>query len=269
VDNHNTRNNAVPEIDPINHNFKAVLFDLGDTLMYSTEPWPPVYEQAGRKLSDVLCLIDSGIQCETFSSDFLRKLDEYYTDRDRNLLETSTMTLLKQLLKETGIQELPDSLLRGALDEFYAITQKNWKLEADAIPLLESLKSRGLHLGLISNAGDNRDVFQLVERFNIEHYFDFILTSAACGYRKPHPRIFELALTHWGYMPDEIAMVGDRLDADIGGAGPLGFYTIWVKRRAKKPQIPRFAPKPDAEVDNLGEITSIMINLAQKKHGNP
>jgi HAD superfamily hydrolase (TIGR01549 family) len=259
----------VPKINEMKPNLKAVLFDLGDTLMYSADPWPPVYEQAGGKLSEVLCLLDTRIQCETFCSDFLRKLDEYYTDRDRNLLETSTMTLLKQILKETGITELPEFLLRGALDEFYAITQKNWRLETDAIPMLETLKSQGFHLGLISNAGDNRDVFQLVERFNIEQYFDFILTSAACGYRKPHPRIFELALTHWGYMPDEIAMVGDRLDADIGGAGPLGIYTIWVKRRAKNPQVPRFASKADAEVDNLGEIASTIKNLAQKKNRYP
>ena len=71
---------------------------------------------------------------------------------------------------------------------------------------------------MISNAGDDQDVQQLVRRFDISQYFDFILTSAACSYRKPHPRIFELALSNWYFLPSEAVMVGDNLDADIRGA---------------------------------------------------
>jgi len=238
---------------------RAILFDLGDTLMYSPEPWPPVYEQAGRNLANALCSSDIDIDCDTFHIEFRQRLDKYYTDREHNLVETSTLNVLQELLAEKGNHDVPETYLRAALDEFYTITQRNWLLENDAITTLETLQNNGLHIGLVSNAGDNRDVFQLVGKFDIEQYFDFILTSAACGYRKPHPRIFELALAHWGYMPDEIAMVGDRLDADIGGARPLGIYTIWIRRRAKIPA--RLHTNPDATVDNLEEIPHLFRNL--------
>ncbi len=243
----------------MNRIIQAVLFDLGDTLMYSPDPWPPVFERAGHKLSYLLCSNGVPINYETFHFDFLARLDKYYTDRDRNLIETTTMTVLQELLAEKGHHNIPKTLLRAALDEFYAITQQNWTLELDSIPTLISLQNSGFHLGLVSNAGDEKDVKQQIDKFGIRGYFDFVITSAACGYRKPHPHIFGLALEQWGYLPDEIAMVGDRLDADIGGAHPLGIYSIWIKRRAKN--LSSDLAKPDAIVENLSEIPPLLINL--------
>jgi len=246
----------------MNQIIQAILFDLGDTLMYSTTPWPPVFERAGRKLANALCASDIDIDCDTFHIEFRQRLDKYYTDRERNLVETSTLTILQELLAEKGNRDVPEIQLRAGLDEFYAVTQQNWIMENDAVPTLETLQNHGFHIGLVSNAGDNRDVIQLVEKFGIEHYFDFILTSAACGYRKPHPRIFEMALENWGYLPDEIAMVGDRLDADISGARPLGIYTIWIRRRTKIHSW--LNANPDVTIDGLGEIPRLFINSPEE-----
>lgn len=238
---------------------QAILFDLGDTLMYSANAWPPVFERAGQALAHSLCLNGLPLNCETFGAEFRQKLEEYYVDRDRHLFELSTTAVLEQLLAEKGCKNVAEQTLRAALDDFYAITQQNWLLEADATSTLAELQSAGYRLGLVSNAGDNRDVFQLVEKFGIEPYFDFVLTSAACSYRKPHPRIFELALAHWGYMPDQAAMVGDRLDADVGGSKMLGMFSIWIKRRARN-QTPGPTP-PDAIVETLSAIPPLLNSL--------
>jgi HAD superfamily hydrolase (TIGR01549 family) len=243
----------------MNQTIQAVLFDLGETLMYSLNPWPPVFDRAGRELSTALCESNVDVDCDTFHIDFRQRLDEYYADRERNLFETSTIMILRELLAEKGHHNVPEKILRDGLDQFYAVTQQNWALEEDATPTLNILQENGFHLGLVSNAGDTRDVFQLTEKFGIEKYFDFIITSAECGYRKPHPRIFELALTNWGYMPDEIAMVGDRLDADIRGAQPLGIYTIWITRRAKR--LDPAPISPDYSVKTLGEIPALLLSL--------
>lgn len=238
---------------------QAVLFDLGDTLMYSSAPWPPVFERAGQALAD--SLLGSGVPVDetTFGIDFQARLEEYYAERERNLSEASTLVVLKRLLEEKGCPAVPETTLRAALDAFYTITQQNWRLEDDAAPTLAALQANGYRLGLVSNAGDSRDVMQLVEKFGLAPYFDFVLTSAACSYRKPHPRIFEMALAHWGYMPDQAAMVGDRLDADVGGARPLGMFTIWIKRRAR-PQ-PAIRAVPDAVVNRLDEIPPLLEAL--------
>lgn len=238
---------------------QAVLFDLGDTLMYSPNPWPPVFERAGQALVASLCANGLPIDSNTFGAEFRKKMDEYYVDRDRHLFELSTTAVLGQLLADKGHPAVTEAILRAALDDFYAITQQNWLLEADAASTLDKLQSAGYRLGLVSNAGDNRDVFQLVEKFDIEQYFDFVLTSAACSYRKPHPRIFELALAHWGYMPDQTAMVGDRLDADVEGSKMLGMFAIWIKRRARN-QTPGLT-QPDAVVETLDAIPPLLSFL--------
>lgn len=241
------------------HLLQAILFDLGDTLMYSPKPWPPIFERASRALADSLYANGLSIDCASFGTEFREKLDEYYAERDRHLFELSTTTVLGQLLAAKGHPGVPETILRAALDDFYAITQQNWLLEPDAAAALAELQSAGYRLGLVSNAGDTRDVFQLVEKFDIEQYFDFVLTSAACSYRKPHPRIFELALAHWGYMPDQAAMVGDRLDADVGGSKMLGMFAIWIKRRARNQT--SALTLPDAVVETLSAIPPLLDSL--------
>lgn len=245
---------------------RAVLFDLGDTLMYALQPWEPIFELAGRELA--LGLAASGLPVDetNFAHAFLEKLDQYYAERDRHLMETSTLLVLKKLLAEAGYHHLTENNLRPALNRFYAVTQENWSLETEAIPTLEALRASGLRLGLVSNAGDSQDVFQLVDKFGLRSYFDLILTSAACGYRKPHPHIFKTALAHWGYLPDEAVMVGDKLEADIHGARPLGIYAIWIKRRAKISHLPPV--EPDETIETLAELPGRLERL-QKTEEKP
>jgi putative hydrolase of the HAD superfamily len=113
-------------------------------------------------------------------------------------------------------------------------------------------------MGLISNAGDDQDVHQLVRRFGIAPYFDFILTSAACSYRKPHPRIFELAIANWYFLPSETVMVGDNLDADIRGAKNAGLYAVWISRRAGPSGDDQPRVQPDATVSTLAELPTLL-----------
>jgi len=113
----------------------------------------------------------------------------------------------------------------------YAVTERNWHVEEDAVSTLASLRENGYRLGLISNASDEDSTQALVDQGGLRPFFDFILTSAACGWRKPHPRIFQIALNHFKIQPEQAIMVGDTLEADIAGANNLGIYSIWIARR--------------------------------------
>lgn len=238
-------------------NFQAVLFDLGDTLMYAHAAWPPILQQAAMELGDYLSTRKIPIDSAAFGEEFRQRLKQNSTERERSLIEIPSIMILHDMLTEKGYQDLPNDFLRAALDRYYAVTQQNWLLEEDAIPTLELLRSNNFHIGLVSNASDTQDVLALVHKFGIGKYFDFVLTSAQCNYRKPHPLIFETALSNWGYLPDEIAMVGDRLDADISGARPLGIYSIWITRRAH--QIDPSLAHPDAIVRTLSEIPPLLF----------
>jgi putative hydrolase of the HAD superfamily len=239
---------------------RAVLFDLGGTLMYSRDPWEPIFERGYQALADSFCAQGIVLDCAELLKTVRYHLDRYFTRRDEDLHETTYITVLRELLAEHGHPDTNTKIIRHALDAFYTHTQPNWVLEEDALLTLRTLEAGGYRLGIVSNAGDNQDVYQLVDRFHIEPFFDLILTSAACSYRKPHPRIFELALAHWNIPPGEIAMVGDSLKADIFGAQQLGIFGVWITRRVSSAPS-RQKIKADAEVQSLHELPALFSRL--------
>jgi HAD superfamily hydrolase (TIGR01662 family) len=237
--------------------FKAVLFDGGNTLMYGRAEWPPVLQEADRALARALA--QYGIALE--ANRFRQRLKEYYARRDQDLHETTYHLVLRDLLTELGHTDVTEAQLRLALDALFRITQANWSLEAEAIPTLQALQADGYRLGLVSNAGDDQDVRQLVRRFGLEALLDFVLTSAACSYRKPHARIFEIALSHWFIPPEQAVMVGDTLAADILGAKALGMYSIWFTRHALRNAEEEARIRPDASIASLAEIPGHLRGL--------
>jgi putative hydrolase of the HAD superfamily len=243
---------------PIRH----ILFDLGGTLMHARENWPTVYAHADQTLANKLreydILLDEHI--------FRKRLHQYYEQREKDLWETTYHFVLRELLKELGYVEVTESILRSALDAMYSITQKNWVLEDDALETIQKLKSNNYHLGIFSNAGDDDDVQELVDHFGVRPYFDFVLTSAACFYRKPHPRTFEIALAQWNIAPEEAVMVGDSLTADIFGAKNLNMQTVWLTRRAQFNADEEQRIKPDFSLPGLNELLPTLerINFTRR-----
>jgi putative hydrolase of the HAD superfamily len=237
---------------------RAVIFDLGGTLMYDRGSWHSVTARADEALTTYLRDQGMELNLSTFPLEFRRRLRKYFQQRDKDLLETTYAFVLREVLADKVYENVADGIVLSALDRLFAITQTNWVLEDDTLPTLKKLEADGYRLGLISNAGDDNDVQQLAKRFGIARFFDFILTSAACSYRKPHPRIFELALSNWYFLPTEGVMVGDDLEADIRGAKNAGLYGIWINRRVgdrtdDQPQI-----QPDATLTSLSELPALL-----------
>ena len=229
--------------------------------MYGRRNWTAVVAKADDALTNHLRAQGMEVSINTFSTEFRKRLNEYFKQREKDLLETTYTFVLRELLKDKGYDDIPSETLRGALDALFAVTQENWILEDDAIPTLELLREKGYNLGIVSNAGDDTDVQQLAKGFGITKYFDFILTSAACSYRKPHPRIFELALSNWYCLPEEAVMIGDNLDADIRGATESGLYSIWISRRADSKTADHAQVQPDATISTLSELPAILDQL--------
>src|SRR5512143_664618 len=173
---------------------RAVIFDLGGTLMYERAAWDPVIAQADEALTNYLREQGMELNLSSFPREFRKRIDQYFRKREKDLLETTYSFVLRDVLADKGYRDIPDVIVRNALDALFAVTQTNWLLEEDTLPTLKKLEEDGYRLGLVSNAGDDQDVQQLLRRFDIGQHFDFVITSAACSYRKPHPRIFELAL---------------------------------------------------------------------------
>ena len=242
---------------------KVIFFDLGSTLIYSKDPWPPIYEKADKALVEVLHQAGIPLEINPFCCEFGSFLDSYYAERGTGTVEKTTFSLLAEILDQKGFNHIPPSTLRSALDAMYSITQQNWHLESDAIPTLKTIREAGYRLGMISNTSDDTNVQQLVDHFELRPYFDIILTSAGCGIRKPEERIFNLALDFFGLPAEQTAMVGDMLEADILGANQLGIYSIWITRRAEAPEEGELKIQPQAIITSLDQVPDLLAELEE------
>ena len=134
--------------------------------------------------------------------------------------------LVRELLGHFGI-EVSEEELGRFLEAEHAAWAPARVLGSTTHALLESLRNRGLRLGVVSNAFDpgwllHRDL----EQMGIAERIDFAVFSSEVGKRKPHPAIFERALEALDVAPDEAMFVGDRLYEDVRGANEVGMTSV-------------------------------------------
>jgi putative hydrolase of the HAD superfamily len=125
--------------------------------------------------------------------------------------------------------------------------------------LLESLRSRGLKLALVSNAFDPPELLHRdLGRMGLAERLDVAVFSSEVGRRKPDPLIFRTALDRLGVEPDQALFVGDSLEADIAGAAALGMQTVQaVWFRADKAE----GPEPDFQAFTQMDVLNIVRRL--------
>ncbi|MCI8969346.1 MAG: HAD-IA family hydrolase [Lachnospiraceae bacterium] len=93
---------------------------------------------------------------------------------------------------------------------------------------LKFLKNRGIRTGVISNISYAPSVVAArINRLLPENAFEFILTSSNYIFRKPHRRIFDLALEKADLRSDEVWYIGDQYECDVKGALNAGLYPVW------------------------------------------
>lgn len=244
--------------------FDLILFDLGSTLIYFDGDWETIITQADQALLRSLESAGLRLDGQAFIAEFRDRMENYLAERESEFIERTAAYLLRTTLGDFGYPELRDGVVREALREMFAVSQAHWHPETDLLPTLHTLRAQGYRLGLISNASDDDDVQALIDKACIRSYFDYIVSSAAAGIRKPNPRIFTMALAALGVQPAQAAMVGDTLGADILGAKNAGIFAIWITRRADTPANREHAKtiQPDAVIATLAELPSLLQRLS-------
>jgi putative hydrolase of the HAD superfamily len=205
---------------------EAVLFDWGETLMHWE--WDPDLLEAGHEAGlRALGQEPQPALTARFRAAYLPLLGV-----PGALEEVEYGVLIGRLLAESGI-DAGEGEVERFLEAEHAFWQPAHQLDSTTHALLETLRERGLKLGLVSNAFDppallHRDL----ERLGIAERIDVAVFSSEVGWRKPHPAAFERALDALGVSPERTLFVGDSLAADIGGAAALGMHTcqaVWFR----------------------------------------
>ena len=241
---------------------RAVLIDVGDTLVHLDRPWDDVFHSNLDALYNYLNSLGIKLDAAKFKERFIRIFNDASYQSDLFKVEIPMEEIIAKALRKSGLQMLGIDLPTNAVIEFYRREVEDWQLFSDTVETLTRLQSEGYVMGVISNTKSDWSVRAILRRRELDGFFETIVTSAAVKIRKPRFEIFTRALADLKVSPSDAVFIGDSIQADVSGAKNMGMYSIHVFR---KPAEERGFSRPDATVTSLSETPGI---IAQWNNGS-
>lgn len=191
---------------------KAVVFDLDDTLISEKEYIRSGFRQVSKKIAEK----------NNLDKDYVYELMlDTFNEDSKNVFNRVLDKLNIQYEKE-DIKELIN---------FYRGHMPDIKLYEDAKYILDTLKAKGIKLGMIT---DGYKVTQRnkLEALNIGDYFEYIVVTDELGreFWKPHQKTYEIIKEKLGLEYENMVYVGDNVSKDFVTANNLGMNTIFINR---------------------------------------
>jgi HAD superfamily hydrolase (TIGR01549 family) len=171
----------------------------------------------------------------------------------RRVHESTRLTGRQYTANEAFRTILPPDIVDAAEKAFFEPELAGYRLFPDAVETLSRLRNAGLFVGCISNSTSHWLIERIVDQFGFRPFLDPVVSSAGFGLAKPARRIFEHVLSQWRLAPEQAAMVGDTLIADIEGAKNAGLRTLYVT----------MAPNPQNESTRHIDADAVAPTLAQ------
>jgi len=202
---------------------KAILFDLGNTLVKSFKP-----EVTFNK---VLC--SQGINKTV--DEVEKALAKTYEEFALNYNSLCGKVPYKKFwnkwdalaLKFLGISQ-DKKLINYIATRWFDYTECESYSEVNE--MLHKLKKMGLKVGLVSDAYEE-DVYKILEKVSLrKELFDVIVGANTVKKTKPHPDVFRYALEKLKVKPDEALFIGDSIEADYKGAEEVSIKAILIRR---------------------------------------
>ena len=203
----------------------AILFDFGDTVL-RTVTWDP--------LSGNARLLELAENRNGVSPEVIQELaDEIRAEAD---------ICMNEAMIEFGFQSF-QHMLFAMLDlkanvEKDELEEEFWNAAVAHEPaegihdVLDALRRFGIEAAIVSN---NSFTGKVLERELSAHqlldHFKFVISSVDFGFRKPHRRIFDLAVKKLGFDPSDIWFIGDKVEYDVIGARDAGLIPVWYNYR--------------------------------------
>ncbi len=244
---------------------KAVLFDLGDTILnFGRIKASELFKDAARGShafleecqQPVARMLAYGL-VNLFGIRF-NHLVSHMTGKDFD-----SLLLLKKYGDKRGF-DLPVEQWQEINWLWYLPLRKKTTLEADIVGTLEKLKEMGLKLGIISNTFVNGHALDRhLEEEGLLDFFPIRLYSYQFDFRKPDKRIFLEGARQIEVQPQNIMYVGDRLDKDVKGSARAGMIPVLKKAYTNEG---KKVPNGTHKIETVAQLPDLIEMINNKQH---
>lgn len=226
---------------------RCILFDLGETLWTRTSVDNTLEIAATQRAlgiirehtaPEVFAQADLTLLNEQFYQSVLIKAREFV--RSHPGYEPDFGNTINAALTQFGLPQLDRPASEAVFEALRIPILGSRRLFDDTLLTLQALKQRGFLLGVVTNRYWGGQPFLAdVEKLGLFEYFapDTIAISADLGIRKPNPDIFWHTLKALNVGPEDCAMVGDSLYADVNGARRLNMLAVWKPKLHQRAEL--------------------------------
>jgi putative hydrolase of the HAD superfamily len=213
----------------LNFPYKAILFDWAYTLVDLVSE-----DDRAAFLELMRFLKEKDVELPEFELIFSEYQDLFYgliKESRQTHREVNFETVLRYLFFKFNIEIEGKTTWERILTVYYNVIHGVRLVYPEAKTTLEALSESGVRMAIISNTTNPEFIKEKeLRQTGLRKFFEFTIFSSGTPYRKPHPSIFNAAISRMNVEPKNILFVGDDLKMDVIGAQSVGMPTAWLNR---------------------------------------
>ncbi len=222
---------------------KAVIFDFDNTLMDFMKMKKVSVEAA------VDAMIDAGLKLTK-----AQMMEKVYSGYTKEGIEDQ-LIFDKVLKDELGTIDY--KILASGIIGYRRAKEGSLSLYPHVKMTLRTLARQGIKTAVVSDA-PRLPVWLRICSLGLQHDFDAVITSEDSGFKKPHPKGFQMALETLGTQPGETLMIGDWPERDVVGAKGVGMKVVFARYGDTTGTQQSGA---DYEVDDVADLLGIIREI--------
>lgn len=207
---------------------KMILFDYGQTLLSEGRFDGEAGNKAVIKLAKSNPYQVTGKQMQEFAVELSKDIGRFTPDPRKGInIEVHNHIFQNYLYEYYGLEF---DVSKEERERVFWDNAAPVKTTEHIHELLEFLHESGIRTAVISNISFSGDALkERIHRYLPENHFEFIMATSEYVFRKPHRRIFDIALRKAGLTPRDVWYCGDNAYFDVEGASKSGIYPVWYK----------------------------------------
>lgn len=223
---------------------KIIVFDLGGTLMQYVgmpDSWVNFYHQG---FDAIIQKYDCNVSKDDVekSIHILKNFNPRINYRE---IEYSAEYIFKKVLEHWHV----DAPIANCIETFWSGLKLSAEIYSDTIDVLQVLKEKGYVIATLTDLPNampdevfKKDILELI------NYFDYYVSSAVAGYRKPHIQGLQMISDKFGVPVTELVFVGDE-EKDRRTASNANCKFVHIQRNETS----------NGSISNMYEILDILM----------